>query len=512
MVHLISTMTRQLQRNQMNDKEKKGSRDDLHKDIVVLVYPCTGIDVKGISIFLPMPVMFVANALDNAGFETTIIDQRVDSNWRATLIKEVKRRPLYVGISAMTGAQISWGRKAANVIRGASPDVPIVWGGTHASILPNETLEDDLVDAVVTGPGEEPAVDLAHSLAKGDRHLVGTVLSPKKKKSGIDKTKEAVSIWNSLDLEKYVTPIVRNVRGLSHVTSRGCPHNCAYCYNRSVNDSSWSASPATTVVEELEQLAQYGHQGVLLFDDNFFVNRKRVETVAQMLIDKNLGLKIKADCRADYLVKYDDDFFELIKRAGFELLYIGAESGSDRVLEMINKEVTVEQLLRANQLLKKFKIRPHYSFMAGLPGETIDDMRQTVRLMLRLKEENETAYLSPIKGFVPYPGTRLFDTAVEAGFNCPTTLAAWSRFDWSSCDKPWLTKKQSRFVEKLTYVTSGIDTSLVELSGLDQNRFLHWNYRQFSKLCHKRCRKDHLGIIPELPIVRLVKRLMASCR
>lgn len=478
---------------------------------VLLIYPKTGIDVPGISIFLPLSVLHLANALQQAGFQTEIIDQRLSRDWKKRTRAAVKKGLLLVGISAMTGAQIKWGLKAAKIVRELDSDIPLVWGGIHASVLPKETLSDAYVDIVVTGPGEIAIQKLAKQLSSGDRKsAIGAICHQPQEEQALWHGGDASRHFDIVQTDDYLTPIMKDISGLAHVTSVGCPHKCGYCYNNSVNNSKWRALPGEIVVEQLTEMYRRGVTGVLFFDDNFFVNKARVEEIAKAILQKGLELHIKADCRADYIVRYDDSFLRLIRKAGFELLYIGAESGSNRLLEMMNKGVSVEKVRQCNTRLLKAGIRPHYSFMAGLPGESIDEMRQTVQLMLDLEQEHPGAYLSPIKAYVPYPGTELYNTALEYGFEAPHSLAEWSRFDWLNCPKPWLSAKEARFVEKIVYVTMGLDQKLVELSGINQSRFSKFGYLRFSNLCRKRCSKPNMGLVPELPLVNLIKKFKSS--
>jgi hypothetical protein len=128
--------------------------------------------------------------------------------------------------------------------------------------------------------------------------------------------------------------------------------------------------------------------------------------------------------------------------------------------------------------------------------------------MRRLKRENPVALLSPMKGYVPYPGTRTFETAVAMGFEPPSTLEGWSRFDWNGSPRPWLTRRQALLVEKATYLTAGIDTDLARDFGFGRNPVLWSLYRLYARLCRKRCEMSGLGRMPELPFIRFLKRVM----
>ena len=456
--------------------------------------------------------MLPAAAVEASGIPATVIDQRVEADWRGRVAREARANPLFFGISAMTGPQIRWGLRAAEVVRQAAPDVCIVWGGTHPTVLPAETLADDRVDAVVKGRGVKVAVDLARSLSNGGAESVrGQVIEqPAAERPPGCTLRQPPLDYERYDWRRYVTPVVGETEGLAHVTSRGCPHRCRYCYNRSVNRSRWRGEPAEDVLDGIERLRALDVRAVLFFDDNFFASLPRVRKVAEGLVARGIRIEIKADCRADYLLKVDDDFLRLLRRAGFRVLYIGAESGSDRILRMVHKDVTVGQLLAANRRLAGAGIRPHYSFMAGLPEETERDMRATVRLMLRIKKENPAALMSPVKGYTPYPGTELFDKAVSMGFEPPKTLDGWSSFNWNGAPRPWLTKPLAKLVEKLSYATAGIDTQLFETSGLAKSRLFAPLFRFYARINRKRCERQKIGPMPELAIIKLARRLFAT--
>lgn len=474
---------------------------------IILIYPSTGIDLPHVSIFLPLSILLLSAALEKEGFQTQIIDQRIQKKWRLVLDAHIQQKPLFIGISAMTGTQLHWGLLAAELVRQKDSTLPIIWGGVHASLLPSQTIKDDHVDCVITGAGEKRVVEIAHHLLHDQKHkIMGKIIqgsnSPNQKNLNLKKPELE---YEGFSWQKYITPVSHGENGLAYISSRGCPHRCAYCYNGAVNKSRWTGEPAELVIKGLKKIHKLGCRGVLFFDDNFFVSQKRVEDIALWLIEEGLDMKLKADCRADYLLGYDSKFLTLIRKAGFNSLYIGAESGSNRLLRLIDKNIDVKQLLEVNQLLADKNIRPHYSFMTGLPGTTSKEIFDTVRLMLKLKEENPEAYISPAKGYVPYPGTKLFDTAVEMGFSPPDSLEAWSKYNWNGAPKPWLTNRQAIDVEKSIYITMGLDFELFKSAGVSKHKFIIYLFSQFSRLCVNRAKKKNLGATPELKLFNMWK-------
>ena len=134
---------------------------------VVLIYPNAGQDVLGINVGLPLSILYVGTALKDAGYDVTILDERVHTNFKALLKEAIASDPVYVGISSMTGYQISYGLLIAQTIRDLNPRIPIVWGGVHPTIHPESTARHRLVVIVVVNEGEETAVELAGVLAAG---------------------------------------------------------------------------------------------------------------------------------------------------------------------------------------------------------------------------------------------------------------------------------------------------------------------------------------------------------
>ena len=141
--------------------------EDLGK--VLLLYPTTGMDVFGINVGLPLSCLYLGTVLERAGYRVEIVDERVTRSFEADVARSIREeRPVLVGISSMTGMQISGGLNAAQAIREVDPRLPIVWGGVHPTLCPDSTLKDELCYFVVKGEGEITLVELADCLRQGD--------------------------------------------------------------------------------------------------------------------------------------------------------------------------------------------------------------------------------------------------------------------------------------------------------------------------------------------------------
>ena len=133
---------------------------------------------------------------------------------------------------------------------------------------------------------------------------------------------------------------------------------------------------------------KYGIKAIKFLESNFFVNKDRVRELCQAMIDEKLDLKWTTDCRADYFSKQiDEDLLKLVKESGCVGLFIGIESGSPKILDLIKKDITREQAIKAAKMCRKYDIVPFFAFMMGFPGETRKDVMLTVDLMKKLRKE-----------------------------------------------------------------------------------------------------------------------------
>src|SRR5690606_26088620 len=197
--------------------------------------------------------------------------------------------------------------------------------------------------------------------------------------------------YDIFDLEKYkISPLRSAGPSLPMVSSRGCRFRCAYCYIAQFQQRKWRGLPPERVVAEMRRLVdEYGAEGVFMLDDYFFQEKKRAQEIMELLVRSDLGLNIyNANCRVDLLYRVDMSYLHLMRRSGIKQLFIGAESGSPEVLKDMLKDIRAEHIREVNKKLRDADISPVYSFMAGLPGETPEQVEQTLDLMIRLKEEN----------------------------------------------------------------------------------------------------------------------------
>jgi radical SAM superfamily enzyme YgiQ (UPF0313 family) len=384
---------------------------------------------------VPIGLLHVGSTLKNAGFEVRIIhctELEIDKY----VSEIVKAQPLWVGFSVMTGPQTMhsvWMSKRIKTQR----DVPIVWGGIHPSLLPGQCLREDYIDIVVIGEGEETAIELTQRFEskKGLEGVLG--LGYKLKQNGqlnscvnprrpfiktLDADKYRLD-FELLDIPQYFLKAGtgKYQRVFSYKTSRGCPFNCGFCYNNEFNLRRWRGKSPERVIEDISYLKKtYRIDGVKFYDDEFYVNRERA-----LKILEGIGIPAKTDIRIDMI---DDELAARINEFNVFDILIGIESGSDRILRLLNKDITVEQIRRGVEILAKYKLKVGYSAIIGIPTETEEEMNATIDLILWIHSihKNKSVTIGP---YLPYPGSALYHWTLQQGFIPPQRTEDWGAID-----------------------------------------------------------------------------------
>ena len=169
---------------------------------------------------------------------------------------------------------------------------------------------------------------------------------------------------------------------------------------------------------------EYKIDGISFNDENFILNKKRIEEIAQASIDLDLNLKMRGGDRVELFLKFDDRYLDLFKKAGFYHFALGVESGSNKTLKSINKQITTDQIFEVIDALVKHGFQSTYNFIAGFPNETIEDFKETLRTIYHIFEKCKyMVYPVPAPSFYcPLPGTKSFDDAVALGHKVPQTF------------------------------------------------------------------------------------------
>lgn len=405
---------------------------------------------------VPLPLLHVAAALRGGGHRVRIVDLRLQ-DWRRLDIGD----PLFVGVTSMSGPQIRYGLEFAARVRAEKPGCPIVWGGVHPTLLPEQTAASRLVDVVVRGESELVVAALADRLATGEapRDVKGLTYK-------VDGHVESTPDADLIDLDEIPLELPLDLLPLAayptlqagrfHLqTSRGCPHRCGFCYNTTFNDRRWRAKSAPRVVDEIElALRRFPHLRIIdPVDDNFFVNKERVVAICDEILRRGIKIAWRANCRFDYLATYDEEFLRLLERAGCRELDFGGESGSEPMQQLVSKDVTADQMLESVANLRRWApaIDPFVSWLCGLPGETYADMEKTFDLMDRMGEVNPRTQHYGIFLYTPFPSPLL--GTLGPTFRPPRSLAEWGSIEVFHYHPPWHSQRYVNTLRDISAVT-----------------------------------------------------------
>lgn len=390
----------------------------------------------------PLGLLYVGDALKKKGYDVKIFHCTPNEIKKYSKII-VKKDPMFVGFSVITGNQTKFSAEMSKEIKNRG-DVPVVWGGPHPTLLPKQCLEEDYIDIVVHGEGEETSADLARTLEKRrDLNKVRSI-GYKDKKNNIRLTGQRPLIenidkfkldWDLIDVRDYLSsePLWGCKRVLAHVTSRGCPFNCAFCYNLIFNRRRWRCHSKEHIISDIEFLkSEFGIDGIKYSDDNFFINRKRSLEIA-----KAVNLPWHADININFITR---QYIKKLAETNVKAFLLGAESGSNRILNLINKGITAGDIIKCCKIVSKFpEIHAKYSFILGVPTETWVETQKTIDVILRLHDiDPKSSYT--VGPYLPYPGTPFYDLAIKHGFTPPERTEDWHVLDrWEAkLDLTWL--------------------------------------------------------------------------
>lgn len=405
---------------------------------------------------MPLGLLAVGSALDPKTFDVRIIDGRLHRDAHRSVLDRVDTA-LCLGMTVFTGSPIRDALQLASAVKSRRPDLPIIWGGWHPSILPEQCLRSGCVNAVVTGQGEATFSELAQRLIAreslaGCRGCLfaekGQIINNGPRLFRNVNSFPAVD-YSLLDVEAYFEKKGR--RQIDYCSSRGCPYQCTFCADPQVYGGRWSGLEARRVLDEILALHQkYRFEEVFFLDDDLFANRKRLAEICSLLCRDNAGFGWKGTARADELCRMSEEALVDISRGGCRRINVGAESGSQSMLDRIKKKYRVEELVEAGRRARRHGIKLTFSFIAGFPGEPEESLDQTASLIHILKGIDPD-FETPIYFYAPYPGTELARELEQAGWSHKGRLEDWFGFDIRKERYPWTTAEYVRKVRNLNF-------------------------------------------------------------
>ena len=331
-------------------------------------------------------------------------------------------KPDIVGISFMTANSAS-GYYLAEMLKSYNPKLPVIAGGTHPTLLPEEPLKKAPFDFVIRGEGEETIVDLVNTIK--NKEDISNVL-------GISYLKDGKIIHNPnrpfiQNLDKLPFPAFHLMKDAQKntyactgiTTARGCPFKCNYC----ASNLMWTRnvrfrSPANVVEEIRDRQNRLGIKNYSFNDDTFTLKSAFVEEICNRILTLPFKITWHCDTRGDTITLKT---LKLMKKAGCRHVYLGLESGSPKIQKMIKKNISNSKIKEAVKLARKAGIETTVYFMAGFPDETEGNLMESVVAMKNIEPDHAIWSI-----LTPYPGTEIWDLAQKRGLVSIDT--DWAKF------------------------------------------------------------------------------------
>ena len=450
---------------------------------VVLFYPAltNGEDAPTLYVDLPLSVVTLAAQLDPAEYEVEIIDERLRSCTQREIAEKVSGA-LFVGVSAITSYQIVNGLRFAQTVRESDPAVPIVWGGWHPSLMPEETIAHPLVDMAILGQGERILPLLAHRLARGEslddvpnlwwKRDGRVTRNPRREYSDFQMPCNLITGYARLDLAPYVHPQWGHKRVIGYESSRGCPFACAFCSISAVFQRRWYGLEAERVAGTSpgSRITTPSTRYTFLTITSFSTAAARRQSPSSFAsggstLPGTVRLSLSSLCNLLRLR------LSVCGRAGCLESLVGGESGDDGSAPgAFTSSIPTSRCLESVRMRREFGLLPLFpSFMAGFPRDPARDVRRTIALIEQIKRIcPHTEILLFL--FSPYLGTPLYEVAKGLrGVHLPPRLRVGRALPMSEADRLGLHR---RFIGK----------SLVTLLGSFGTKALSGEEEAFQRL------------------------------
>jgi radical SAM superfamily enzyme YgiQ (UPF0313 family) len=401
----------------------------------------------------PLPHLALAGPLREAGYEVRIIDAKWEPSYRDEIAVTIGTA-LCVGISALTGYAIADGLEVAGLAKTLRPEVPVIWGGWHPSFAARQAAADPRVDIVVRGHGERTIVALLAAIEErrpladvaGVTYRDGTSVVETPDRPAEDLNAYPPPAYDLIDAQRYIQVRPDGTRNAATIFSRGCPYQCDFCLD---SRQLWRGLAMDRIHDDLAfWVLRNGANDLRFYDGNFFLGRQRLVEFSRMVIDGELAGRFRwtATGVGNRVVKLDGEVLTLLHRAGCRQVAIGAESGSDELLQQITNKTTVEHTVEAVRLLTRHGIGQYLFFMVGFPQEPEDALEETLRLIHRLTQINPDVEVQ-LNFCVPLPGSEMFRIAVARGlFEEPRSFGDWARFEYTRPSLPHISRQYTERV------------------------------------------------------------------
>jgi radical SAM superfamily enzyme YgiQ (UPF0313 family) len=393
----------------------------------------------------------------------------------------------YVGFTVMPGPQLKQAIPFAREIRRLYPATIMIWGGYFPTSQNKSVLNSGYVDFVINGPGDHAFPQLIDALETGTPYEFIKNLIYKSGDSIVKTIKEDLIDQDSLpplpyeklnaiySIEKYLGKTYLGKRTLAYHSSIGCPFTCAFCSVVPIYEARWKAKSAQVVYREIKYIKdRWGADAIEFHDNNFFVSEKRTVEFAKLIKPEKMSWWGMA--RIDTMDKFHDESLKIIRESGCKIIFFGAESGNNLVLNQLDKggTQTGDQIIRFAERLKKFDIIPEYSFVLGTPAPDAKGVQRQIDFEIdfirQVKNVNpRTEIVLYTYSPVPTEGSSLYEQVLASGFRFPQHLEEWISPAWENFDMrknpltPWLKPSMVDQIRNFETVLNGYYPTVTDI-------------------------------------------------
>lgn len=368
----------------------------------------------------------------------------------------------YFCITVMPGPQLKQAIPFTKKIKKIFRNIVTIWGGYFPSNQYEVVINSEYVDYIINGPGDKSFPQLLNALEKGQSlNLIENLIFKNDNKIVITNRAELIDQdslpplpyekLNALyPISKYLGKTFLGKKTAAYHSSMGCPFTCSFCAVVPIYKARWVGKSAENIYKDILLLKnKYEADAVEFHDNNFFVSEKRVAEFSKLIL--NDDIKWWGEGRIDTINKYSDETLGLMQKAGCKMIFLGAETGNDERLRLMDKGGTQsrEIIKKFAQRIKEFNIIPEYSFVLGIPAESdkknIDQIEEDIEFIREIKKINpDTEIIIYIYSPVYTKDSDLFNEVEKAGFKFPKKLEDWLEPEWEKFDlrknplTPWL--------------------------------------------------------------------------
>ncbi len=364
----------------------------------------------------PLGVLYIAGYIEkHSSHNVSVLDCQVKEVGYDSLESRIRSdSPDVVGVTAMTLTMIDV-TKTISAVKRVNNKTKVVLGGPHVHLFPEETINLDNVDFLVLGEGEISFKELLDDIEDIERlkNIPGLVFKANGEivNTGIRPVIEELDnipfpARHLTPYKKYTSLLAKGNIVTTIFTSRGCPFKCSFC-DRPHLGKTFRSRSAVNVVDELEECVNMGIKEFLFYDDTFTVNKKRVIDICNEIVQRGLDIGWDIRARVDTM---NEELLRHLKEAGCQGIHYGVEAGTEKILNVLNKGITIKKVKEVFDLTRKYKLPILAYFMIGSPTETSEDINTTFTVIKELDPD----YIH-MTMLTPFPGTEIYRKALESG-------------------------------------------------------------------------------------------------